>query len=318
MTTPLFRELKKAFPGVEVDLVTIPETAGMIANNPNIDTIHLFNKRKVSRKFFSFWHIVSALRKRRYDAAYSMTTSMTSSMIMLLAGIPERIGSQRMRFLTRRVRFKKGSHIRTRAVDLLTESSEYLSDNSATELFPGEEDTEKAKILLSKSRARFNIGFAPGSVRETKKWPGEYFSILLDLLAEDDVFVFFIGSDDDRTLCERIIGKSSNGNCVNLAGELGLLLSAAVIDRLDLMISNDSAPLHMSNAVDTPVLAFFGPTVREYGCYPYRDKDRMMEVALDCRPCGTHGGKACPLDHHDCMRMIRPEAVYREIMEYYE
>ena len=84
------------------------------------------------------------------------------------------------------------------------------------------------------------------------------------------------------------------------------------------MVTNDSAPLHMSNAVDTPVLAFFGPTVREYGCYPYRDNDRMLEVDLDCRPCGTHGGRACPIGHHNCMRAVNPETVYKEILKYYE
>ena len=153
-------------------------------------------------------------------------------------------------------------------------------------------------------------------MRETKKWPGEYFSELLDLLAGDDISIFFIGSADDRSLCGRIIEESSNRHCYNFAGELGLSLSAALIGLLDLMVTNDSAPLHMSNAVDTPVLAFFGPTVKEYGCYPYRDDDKMLEVDLDCRPCGTHGGKACPLGHHDCMRAIRPEIVYKEIMRY--
>ena len=314
MTTPLFRELKLAFPGVEVDAVVIPETAGIIKNNPHIDRVYLFDKRRKRVKLLSFLRLVRDLRKRRYDAAYSMTKSMTSSLIMLLSGIPERVGQEGMRFLTRSIRTKDRPHIRERAVELLTASSGYDAADASTELFPGPDKTMKAKEMLAKSTARINIGFAPGSVRETKKWPGEYFSELLDLLAGADINIYFIGSADDRLICRRIIEGSSNRNCHNLAGELGLPLSAAVIGLLDLMVTNDSAPLHMSNAVDTPVLAFFGPTVKEYGCYPYRDDDRMLEVDLDCRPCGTHGGKACPLGHHDCMRAIRPETVYKEIM----
>ncbi len=316
MTTPLFRELKLAFPGVEVDAVVIPETAGIIKNNPYISRVFLFDKRKKKTKLPSFLRLVRDLRKRRYDAAYSMTKSMTSSLIMLLSGIPERIGQEGMRFLTRSIRTKDRPHIRERAVELLTASSGFDSGDTTTELFPGPDEKKKAKGLLAESRAKFNIGFAPGSVRETKKWPGKYFSALLDLLAADDINIFFIGGADDRSVCRKIIEGSSNRNCHNLAGELGLSLSAALIELLDLMVTNDSAPLHMSNAVDTPALAFFGPTVKEYGCYPYRDDDRMLEIELECRPCGTHGGNACPLGHHNCMRGIRPETVYGEIMRY--
>jgi len=86
---------------------------------------------------------------------------------------------------------------------------------------------------------------------------------------------------------------------------------------MDLVVCNDSAPLHMANAVKTDVFAFFGPTVQKFGCYPYRNGDKMLEVELDCRPCGKHGGNQCPLNHHRCMLDVKPEAVYEEIKQHF-
>ncbi len=318
MTTPLFRELKRVYPEARIDVVVIPETMGIIRNNPYIDDVFLFNKRKKKSKFLSFWFLVKEIRKRRYDVAYSLTTSTTSSLIMVLGNIPKRIGLHGMRFLTHPVTFSAGTHFRQVVVELLSKTSDISVADMSTELFPGDDDRIRARELLTGSSARLNIGIAPGSVRETKKWPEEHFGKLLDMLSGKNISIFFIGSKDDHPLCEKIIRSSSNEKCTNLAGELGLLGSTAVIEILDLMITNDSAPLHMSNAVNTPVLAFFGPTVREYGCYPYRENDKMLEIEMACRPCGIHGGRTCSLGHHDCLRLINPELVYNEIMKYYE
>jgi len=96
---------------------------------------------------------------------------------------------------------------------------------------------------------------------------------------------------------------------VNLAGRLSLLESAAVIGKTELMLSGDSAPMHMACAVGTPVFALFGPTVKEYGFFPTGESDRVFEVDLECRPCSLHGGPKCPRGHHRCMEEIDPGAV---------
>jgi len=96
-----------------------------------------------------------------------------------------------------------------------------------------------------------------------------------------------------------------------------VLESAALIATVDLMLTNDSAPLHIANAVQTDVFAIFGPTVRRFGCYPFREHDKMLEVDLYCRPCSKHGGRRCPEKHFRCMRDIQPAFVFEEIMAYF-
>jgi len=105
---------------------------------------------------------------------------------------------------------------------------------------------------------------------------------------------------------------------INLAGDLTLLESAALISKVDLVVSNDSAPLHIANAVKTDVFTIFGPTVKEFGFYPYRKNDKIFEVDLECRPCGKHGGKECPLGHFKCMLEVKPEIIWKEIKNKFE
>ncbi len=68
--------------------------------------------------------------------------------------------------------------------------------------------------------------------------------------------------------------------------------------------------MHLAWAQDTPLVALFGPTVRKLGFFPRGDNSTVLEVPLDCRPCGLHGPKKCPKGHHDCMRRLTPDMVW--------
>lgn len=62
------------------------------------------------------------------------------------------------------------------------------------------------------------------------------------------------------------------------------------------------------------MIAIFGPTVRRFGCYPYRANDKMLEIDLYCRPCSKHGGKRCPEKHFRCMKDLKPAMVFEAII----
>jgi heptosyltransferase-2 len=94
------------------------------------------------------------------------------------------------------------------------------------------------------------------------------------------------------------------------AGAVPIRVSAALIERAAVLVSNDSAPLHLGSAVGTPVVAIFGPTVPAFGFGPRGDRIGIIEHGgLGCRPCSTHGPRRCPLGHHRCMREIAPAEV---------
>jgi len=316
MSTPLIRALREIFANAEIDVLTIPSTSIVFRECPHVNSVLHFDKKKLWRKIGSFIQLAFKLRKRKYDLAVSIQGSLTTSFLMLLGGIPTRVGFARQKMVTIPVTHEKGLHIRERYISLVKPFSDKNFDLQ-TELFWLNEDEHNSQTIIKEFRenGRFLVGIAPGSVWNTKRWLKEYFATLLSLLEQENIQIIFIGGGEDQLLCEEII-EQSNAKALNFAGKLSVLESAAVIQKLDLMITNDSAPLHIANAVKTDVVAFFGPTVRRFGCYPYRKNDKMLEIDLYCRPCSKHGGKKCPEKHFRCMREIKPEFAFEVIISH--
>ena len=98
-----------------------------------------------------------------------------------------------------------------------------------------------------------------------------------------------------------------------------MLQSAEVIRRCSLLVSNDSAPMHLAIAVETPVVAIFGATIPGFGFAPYGKHDAVIETdGLTCRPCSIHGGNTCPITTFDCMVRISSDVVYDKAVEVIE
>ena len=100
---------------------------------------------------------------------------------------------------------------------------------------------------------------------------------------------------------------------LDLTGRLSILESAAVLKRCAALVTNDSAPLHLAESVGTPVVAFFGPTVREFGYFPRLPRSRALEVSLRCRPCSRNGARRCPYGTKECLAAIPPERAMEEL-----
>ncbi len=314
LITPLIRATRELYPNAKIDVLVIPQTAQVLENNPHINEIIKFDKRK--NKAISFLRTLRKLRKEKYEIAITPHSSLTTALLLYYAGIPKRIGFDRWaaaKYLTHKVPHPQGLHKIEKNLMLLTPLTD-KKFSMQTELFPSAEDYEKTEQILAelKSETRTLIAVAPGSIWFTKRWPIEYYKELTQKLTDANFGIVLIGSADEKEICEEAMPSK---NAVNLAGELTILQSAAAIDKCDLTICNDSGVLHISNAMETDVFAFFGPTVKSIGYFPYRENDFVFEREMDCRPCGSHGGKTCPLGHHKCMREILPDEVFEKVLE---
>ena len=112
-------------------------------------------------------------------------------------------------------------------------------------------------------------------------------------------------------MCERrgvqLVGAEG---AVDATGRLTLLASAEAIGRARVIVSNDSAPLHLASAMGTPTVAVFGPTVPAFGFGPLAERSAIVEDdMLACRPCDRHGPQRCPLGHWKCMLHQSPARV---------
>jgi heptosyltransferase-2 len=158
------------------------------------------------------------------------------------------------------------------------------------------------------------VAVAPGSVWNTKRWPADRFADLVRRLNAARLPVVLVGGKDDVPLCDEIARAAGHPAVLNVAGRLSLLQSAELIRRCRLVVSNDSAPMHLAVAMRVPVVAIFGATVPSFGFSPAGPRDVVVETGgLSCRPCGIHGGKRCPVGTFECMLAIDTARVFDRV-----
>ena len=314
LITPLIKAAKKLFPESVLDVLVIPQTYGVLQHNLYINEILIFDKRK--NKILNFLKTLFLLRKRHYDIALLPHSSMTTSFLTFFSHIKTRIGFGRWlssSLLTHRIPFRKRVHRIEKNLDLLKPFSVEKFDVQ-TELFPDIYEIESTEHLLSElDPYKKKIALAPGSIWHTKRWLQSYYKKLAQKLVEAGFSIVLVGSPEEKELCERIKPISDT---INVAGKTSVLESAAILKNCDLLICNDCGALHLANAMKTDVFAIFGPTIKDFGYYPFRKNDHIFEVELSCRPCGSHGQMKCPLGHHNCMKLIEPEMVFFKIINY--
>ncbi len=313
LTTPLLEALaRRAGP---VDVVTTPAALPLIETHPGVRRAIPYDKRGRDRGVAPFLALARALRAERYEAAYLPHRSLRSAALAWLARIPRRVGfHDGWPLLYTEVRHRPaGGHESDRLLTLAGEPPHSIVPRlSAT---PADEAAVDAWLGAAGGLAGGFVALAPGSIWGTKRWP--YYHDLAERLARREGIVV-VGGAEDAGLASEItaaVGRSG-GRALSACGQLTLRQCAVLIARARLLITNDSAPLHLATAMGTPVVAVFGPTIPEFGFGPVRETDVSVGlVGLACRPCSDHGPPACPLGHHRCMRELSVDRVLAAIEE---
>jgi len=155
---------------------------------------------------------------------------------------------------------------------------------------------------------------APSSKHFSKTLPKEYFS---DVISNFKNIKFVLVGDDsacDKNICSYL--ESISSNAINYCGKTDFYMLANLIYNSNLVLCNDSGVLHLSEALNKKIIAFFGSTVREFGFYPQLDSTYIFENNnLHCRPC-THIGKDnCPKKHFKCMRDFDSSKIITKVYE---
>jgi len=319
LATPLIRAAATEFPNAKIHFLAIPVTANVLENNPYLTRVWQYDKHNTDAGISGFIKIARKLRGEQFDLALIPHRSFRSALLSFFSGAPIRIGfdtSAGSFLLTHKIKYRKDIHEVERNLSL-TEAFAIHSNLLVPEIFPDDNDRAVVENALKASGGNFYgalIAVAPGSVWPTKRWPKELYTQLCQMLSSRKNPVVLVGGPDDQGLCEEI-AKAAHSSVTSLAGKLTLRQSAELLRRCRVLITNDSAPLHLASAVSTPTVAIFGPTSPEFGFYPYQTKNRVVEKTLSCRPCSIHGGKKCPIGTHECMLGISPQEVMKAVEE---
>jgi len=316
LTTPLIGELAMRGP---VDVLVTPAAAPVLANNPHIRTLHIYDKRGSDAGAIGLHRVAQRLREGvrarapAHRIAYLAQGSVRSGVLAALAGFDERVGfhdAAGRLFYTHRVIRRVDRHHAERLWRLAFPwNTEVEPPEGALRprLYPGKSERAAVDDLLGGFRGATLIALAPGSVWATKRWP--YYSMLARRLA-DRYRIVVVGGTEDTPLAQEIVAAAGELRALDATGKLSLLASAELIGRARALVTNDSAPQHLASAMGTPTIAIFGPTSPIFGFGPLAPNSREAELtAMPCRPCHHHGPPECPLGHWKCMKELNVEYV---------
>jgi heptosyltransferase II len=307
LSLPLVQTLKKKYPYSIIDYLCIPYTKEILNNNPYLNEVIVYDKFQKG-KYSGILKISKQLKEKRYDIAFIPHRSSRSAIIALLAGIPNRIAFKKPFFnqlYTKTFKYIYNMHEVDRDL-LLTQDLDIQTNERIPELFSSNSDNEKIESLLSDYGINIEkdkiVAIAPGSIWATKRWPEEYYRELCAILSRSGYYLFIIGGESDKILAECIANNVKN--VFNVCG-ISILQTYELLKKCDLLISNDSAPVHLASAANIPVIDIYGPTIPIFGFYPLNASSICLGIeGLKCRPCGRHGAKKCPIKSFDCMTNI--------------
>lgn len=158
------------------------------------------------------------------------------------------------------------------------------------------------------------IGVAPFSKHDEKIYPLDKMEQVVEDLSGSSVTVFLFGSGaKEREVLEA--WESKYTNVISIDGKLNLMNELLLISYLDVMISMDSANMHLASLVETPVVSIWGATHPSLGFYGFR-QDLANAVQIDglpCRPCSVFGDIPCERDDFACLNTITKEQIIDKV-----
>jgi ADP-heptose:LPS heptosyltransferase len=298
-TTPALRALRDRLPEAEITLITLPMLKDLAERNPSVDRFapfpgfpgiaeQLFNPRKTVA-------FLQAMQREEFDLAIQFQGSGSySNPFLLLLGARHTAGFVREDMPSGRLDASIPLQQQGHEVERMLALAVHLGASRQglhTEFPLTAADRASAQALVGDLTPPL-IGLHPAARDQTRRWMPERFAqAAADLQGEFGGTLVLVGETEDAALCERI-GEMAGGPYRNLAGKTRLAVLGAVVERLDLLVTNDSGPAHMAYALGTPsVTVFGGADPARYGP-PVEGPHRVAVHAVDCRPCGY---AVCPI-----------------------
>jgi heptosyltransferase-3 len=280
LTTPVISTLKQHYPQAEIDMLVYLETRDMLASEP--DLTHLFTIDRTWKKQGTFAHLghesrlIKQLTARKYDLVVNLADQWRSALVTKLTGAPVRLG-----FDLPKRKGKLWQFCHTHLVDVsghnqLHTVEQNLSilaplnlpsvDNSVTMSYAPEDRARVEQILDEKRVTGDFVVIQPTSRWFFKCWTDEKMAETITALhgAGKTVVLTSGPAENELKMIDRILALSPQDGVVSLAGQLSLRQLAALIDKASLFIGVDSVPMHMAAALQTPLVALFGPSKRVF------------------------------------------------------
>ena len=316
---PVSYAIKETYPDARVTWVVEPPALNILEDNPYIDEIIIFEKKKFKESLSGFLENFSPFRRKlkegHFDIALDLQGLGKSAAIAYFSGAKKRYGTCNMRemsnFISKPVIGEhKNGHIVERYLDVTRAIGCRVNDV----VFPvaiSEKDERIAKDTIKKYGVSDGASYAVlavGANWPNKRWPVSYYADLADWLFGQQIIPVFVGGGAlDESLISEITRKAQIPP-VSIVGKTTLKQLAAVIKNSQFVIGGDTGPVHLAAGLKVPTIMMMGPTDANRNG-PYGQSENAIEVNRPCRWCWK---RACPKGL-DCLSAISVDMVKSKI-----
>ena len=318
-----FRAIRNGFPDSKIHLITSADAAPLARQYKFIDQIWEFPIREIRKKklvIFDMLKIALQLRKIKYSTIInlhpvaSIKGAFRMSILFSLLRAPVKIGHSYKGF---------GFFINKKVPANIFQNRHYVDAYMSIALFAGgKPDSKGIEVYYNltseeKWRYLFNeksinqhaqiVAINPGGDRPNRRWNSDRFAAVADWLVERcNARIIILGGPGETSISQHI-KDTMNHDAIDLAGKLTLNDLVYIISQLDLLITNDSAPMHIAAALNTRQVAIFGPENPTL-LHPYtlQDNYKIMHKYINCSPC-----KKNKCDHISCLETITVDEVFK-------
>lgn len=316
MATPVLTDLRRAFPHASITAMCKTPICELLKEDGSINELFCFTKpqndflRRETKR-----NIIKKMIQGKYDLGILLTNSFSSAWWFWQGGVKRRIGfSGHMRSLLLTDPLTPCSQREHQVLSYkrLLEPLGIPLSNTKPRLYVSDKEVAEAKELLYQRGYRPGkklVGMNPGAAYGSAKcWPSERFrELALRLVQEEDVYVVVFGDASTESLVKQIC-QGLPESVMNLAGVTSLRELCCIIKSCDVVVTNDSGPMHIAAAFDVPLIAFFGSTDK-YKTGPYGHEEAVIDKEVSCSPCFK---RSCPIDFR-CMKQIEVDEVFDRI-----
>lgn len=313
LTTPVFKNIKKSIPDCRLSVLANKTGCALLHNNPDVDDIIIYDpKQSLGRKI---WEILK-LRFYHFDLAIDPYADyeMKTALIAALIGAKKRIGyssyGRQLFFNLPAPKVRDDRHFIELSLDLLKSFGIRVNEKDP-EIFLTKSEKQWAKRLLETKMncEKFIIAIHPGAYYPSQRWLPEYYAEVINQLRHfDQIDFILLGGPGDLNELDAVQSWVNGSICTHIASDIRQFI--AIISLCQVMVCNNSGPLHIAGAVKTPTISFIGPTNKNRWL-PVGPTQRVFRIDwLECIGCQE---AYCKKKTHDCMRLIEPAEVVREL-----
>lgn len=317
MTVPVVASFAKSYPDVNITMLSTPRFQPLFANIPNLTFVGV-DKAGRHNGIKGLWRLSKEITADgKFDQMIDLHDVLRSKIlrtIMRLKGVKVTVVDKGRAEKKALVNGKNKSQLK-QMVQRYHETFEKAGYEF--ELNYDGYDTEiniDFRDDLNLSSHISNIGIAPFAQHDGKIYPLDKMEQVVRTLSERNIGIYlFGGGKKEEDVFNSWVGKYPN--VISLAGKYKLQEEMAVMKLMNLMLTMDSANMHLASLCGVKVVSIWGATHPYMGFYGYgQDPEDAIVANLDCQPCSAYGNKPCRFGDYRCLTLITPETVCEKIL----